>query len=385
LTIRQRVGSFSSEWQDGLVAKKGRSLPDFRVSRAFGIGREAKAFLNMHAGLTRGVVPDPRQQEEQTEKLRMIVTRQREALRRKDRQLEEQAAELEGLREQGQRERKQTWALKQQRLEIFRLENELEATKKLVERAREDPSAALELGEPEVGSLPDFIIIGAQKCGTTTFYGLLCRHPNVEPAAIRELHFFDRSDRFEKGVEWYRRCFPPPRWRNGRRSITGEKTPFYLFHPHVPERMAEVVPRARLIVLLRNPVDRAYSQYHHDMRRAQASGTTDPRSFEEAIEQHNSSYLPRGIYVDQLLRWSEYFSKEQMLILKSEDFFKHTTETLTLVQDFLDLPHQRLDLPPRKTDGRYEPMDPSTRRRLEAYFEPHNQRLYEYLGVDFGW
>jgi hypothetical protein len=250
---------------------------------------------------------------------------------------------------------------------------------------REDPSASRLLGEPEVGSLPDFIIIGAQKGGTTTFYGLLTRHPNVEPAAIRELHFFDRSDRFDKGVEWYRRCFPPPRWNNGRRSITGEKTPFYLFHPHVPERMAEVIPQARLIALLRNPVDRAYSQYHHDIRRAQASGTTEPRTFEEAIEQHDSSYLPRGIYVDQLLRWSEYFGKEQMLILKSEDFFEHTTQTMTLVQDFLDLPHQQLDLPPRKTGGRYEQMDPATRGRLEAYFEPHNQRLYEYLGVDFGW
>jgi hypothetical protein len=360
-------------------------LPAFRLSRAFDVGRDAKAYLNVQGGLTRGVVPDPRQHEKRAERLRKIVARQKRALERKDRQIAEQAATLESLQEKPQRERRLKRELKQQKLDTFHLKNELDATNALLEQARDDPSAALASDKLEIGALPDFIIIGAQKCGTTAFYGLLTRHPNVEPAAVRELHYFDRLDRFEKGTEWYRRCFPRPQWKNGRRSITGEKTPYYLFHPDVPERMAEVVPRARMIVLLRNPVDRAYSQYHHDARTMQASEGTETRTFEETIEQQDSTHLPRGIYVDQLLRWSEYFSKEQMLVLKSEDFFRHTTETLRLVQDFLDLPYQHLDLPPRKTDDRYEPMNPSTRQQLEAYFEPHNQRLYEYLGVDFGW
>ena len=135
----------------------------------------------------------------------------------------------------------------------------------------------------------------------------------------------------------------------------------------------------------------------------------ETRSFEEAIEaekarllheesrfpeqedlasanQERSEYLIRGIYVDQLLRWSKFFDDEQMLVLKSEDFFKRTADTLKLVQDFLGLPYERLDdLKSRKTSYKYEPMDPATRRRLEAYFEPHDQRLYEYLGEDFGW
>jgi hypothetical protein len=365
-------------------------LPVFRFSRAFGVGPKAKAFFDLQGGLTRGVVPDPGRHEERAQKLGKVTSRQKEALRRKDRriekqaaELEEQAAELQELREREQRRRAR--GLKEQRLEIFQLRNELEAAREALERAREDPSSAGTVGEPEVGALPDFVIIGAQKCGTTAFYRLLTRHPLVQPAAVRELHFFDRTDRLEKGTEWYRRCFPAPQWKNGRKTITGEKTPYYLFHPHVPQRMAEVVPRVRLIVLLRNPVDRAYSQYHHDMSMMQAKHRGKSRAFEETLEQQNSSYLPRGIYVDQLLRWSEYFGKEQMLILKSEDFFKHTTETLRTVQNFLDLPYCQLDLPPRETKERYSPMDPSTRRRLEAYFEPHNQRLYEYLGVDFGW
>jgi hypothetical protein len=357
-------------------------LPEFRLSRAFGVGRDAKAFLNMQGGLTRGAVPNPKQHEEQVESLT-------KALQRKDRQIEEQAAKLEDLQKIRQRERKLRWGLKRQRIENFRLKNQLEATRELVEKGRDDPSAARASREAEVGALPDFVIIGAQKCGTTAFYGLLTKHPNVEPAAVRELHYFDRPNRFEKGTDWYRQCFPPPQWKNGRRSITGEKTPYYLFHPPVPKRMAEVIPRVRLIVLLRNPVDRAYSQYHHDARTMQVSKRTAPRTFEEAIEQQDSSYVSRGIYVDQLLRWFEYFSKEQMLILKSEDFFERPVETLKVVLNFLELPDWQPEaskLQQRRHAGTYkQKMDPSTRRRLEAYFEPHNQRLYEYLGVDFGW
>jgi hypothetical protein len=116
---------------------------------------------------------------------------------------------------------------------------------------------------------------------------------------------------------------------------------------------------------------------------------TELRTFEEAIEQQHSSYVSRGIYVDQLLRWFEFFSKEQMLILKSEDFFERPVETLKVVLTFLDLPDwqpEASELQQRRHVGTYkQKMDPSTRQRLEAYFEPYNQRLYECLDVDFGW
>jgi hypothetical protein len=101
--------------------------------------------------------------------------------------------------------------------------------------------------------------------------------------------------------------------------------------------------------------------------------------------------LSRGVYVNQLLRWSEFFRKEQMLVLKSEDFFERPVETLKVVLDYLDLPEwepkaSELQNKKRRHEGGYEQqMDPSTRRRLKAFFEPHNRRLYDYLGVDFGW
>ena len=356
----------------------------FRLNRAFGVGRDAKAFLNMQGGLTRGEVPNPEHHEDQAGRLRKIVTKQRKALRRKDRQIEEQAAALETLRERRQLEIRLRTELKQQRLEVFRLKNELDAMNGLVETARHVPSAEKGSGEPGIGALPDFVIVGAQKGGTSFLYHLLTLHPLVEPAARKELHFFDNPERFDNGAGWYRRCFPQSGWKDGRRSITGEATPSYLFYPPVAKRMAGVVPQARLIVLLRNPVDRTYSHYQMQVKRG-----TEPSTFEEAIEQQHAPYVSRSIYVDQLLRWFEFFSQEQMLILKSEDFFERPVETLKVVLNFLDLPEwqpEASELQQRRHTGSYKhKMDPSTRRRLEAYFEPYNKRLYECLGVDFGW
>ncbi len=338
----------------------------------------------MQGGLTRGEVPNPEHHEEQARRLRKIVTRQRKALRRKDQQIEEQAVTLETLRERRQREIRLRKELKETRLEIFHLNNELDAMKALVENAGDVPSAEQVSGEPEVGALPDFVIIGAQKGGTSFLYHLLTLHPLVEPAARKELHFFDNPELFDHGAEWYRRCFPRLNSKDGQRSMTGEATPYYLFDPPVAKRMAQIVPQARLIALLRNPIDRAYSHYQMQVKRG-----TEPRTFEEAIEQQHSSYMSRGIYVDQLLRWFEFFGKEQMLILKSEDFFARPVETLKVVLTFLDLPDWQPEAPElqqRRHSGTYiQKLDPSTRQRLEAYFEPYNQRLYECLDVDFGW
>jgi hypothetical protein len=379
--------------------------------------------LNMQGGLTRGAVPNPKHHEEQAQRLRKIVTGQREqaqrlrkvvtrqrkalrrkdqqieeqaqrlkkivteqsnALRRKDQQIEEQAITLETLRERRQREIRLRKELKETRLEIFHLNNELDAMKALVENAGDVLSAEEVSGGPDVGTLPDFVIIGAQKGGTSFLYHLLTLHPLVEPAARKELHFFDNPELFDYGAEWYQRCFPRLGSKDGQRSITGEATPYYLFDPPVAKRMAQMVPKARLIALLRNPIDRAYSHYQMQVKRG-----TEPRTFEEAIEQQHSSYMSRGIYVDQLQRWFEFFGKEQMLILKSEDFFERPVDILKVVLAFLDLPEwqpEASELQQRRHSGTYkQKMDPSTRQRLEAYFEPHNQRLYECLDVDFGW
>ena len=274
---------------------------------------------------------------------------------------------------------------KRMQQEIFRLENDLRAAEGQSNgdpHGRQSPQAA---SESATGAMPDFLIIGAKKCGTTFLYDLLSRHPYVEPAAKKELHYFDiLAD--EESTEWYRRCFPPPRWKDGRRTITGEATPYWDKH-RVPERIAKVLPQARLIVLLRNPVDRAYSDYQQARRKGR-----EPLTFEEAIEAEKPQtparrkYLGRSTYADHLLRWSEYFGEKQMLVLKSEDFFERTQDTLECVLNFLGLSNWELEASEKRNKGKYEAkMDPITRQRLEEYFEPHNERLYEHLGVDFEW
>ena len=247
-------------------------------------------------------------------------------------------------------------------------------------RRREKIAAAQEWAE---GSLPDFVVIGAQKSGTSFFYRLLVGHPLVRAAAVKEVHFFDQQ--FAEGPSWYRRCFPQPKRKNGHETITGEATPYYLFDPHVPERMAETVPEAKLIALLRNPVDRAYSHYRMQLRRG-----IEDRPFAQAVRdemegEEGYSYLARGLYAEQLARFSAFVRRGRLLVLCSEDFFANRREVFHRALGFLGLlpTEPKLERPTNKE--RYAPMDADTRRLLEGFFAPHNRVLYDYLGTDFGW
>jgi sulfotransferase family protein len=255
-----------------------------------------------------------------------------------------------------------------------------------------------------VRTLPDFLIIGAQKCGTSFLYRFLVEHPHVKSAFVKEVHYFDLN--FGKGNNWYRSNFPL-QMRNTRTYITGEASPYYLFHPHAARRASMVVPDAKLLILLRNPVDRAYSHYQHQVKRVTGEAR-ETLTFEEAIEaeertlpaevdrmlqdehyesssHRTRSYLSRGIYMDQLMEWSRFFPRRQMLVLKSEDLFDDTTNSLEHVLDFLAVPHwapKTYSIPNKRE---YTGLDPLVRQRLDGYYKPHNQRLYEYLGVDLGW
>lgn len=261
--------------------------------------------------------------------------------------------------------------------------------------------------------LPDFLIIGTQRGGTTSLYNYLIGRPGTGPAFVKELHFFDKK--FHKGSSWYRAHFPTAFQKyvfehtHKQPFVTGEASASYMFHPHVPRRVAQVLPDAKLIVLLRNPVDRAYSQYHLEVELQR-----ETLSFEEAIEREEEriskerdrlladeryvsfdysrySYLARGIYADQLRTWTSLFPREQFLILKSEDFYADPVAILEQASAFLHLPQ----LEPHERTKKYKQhnyvqqpyakMSASTRKRLLAYFEPHNARLYEFLGVNFGW
>jgi len=269
------------------------------------------------------------------------------------------------------------------------------------------PLTALRIATGALRVLPDFIIVGAQKCGTSSLYRYLNEHPTVAPAAGKEVHYFDWH--FHRGPRWYRAHFPTVldrelfRLRTGQRLVTGEASPYYLFHPHAPKRVKAMLPDVKLIVLLRDPVERTFSAYHHQVRRG-----SEPLSFVEAIEREperlageierltrdetyrsfthrHHSYLARGVYVDQLEAWFREFPREQLLVIRSEDFFDDPATIFMAVLDFLGLPHRLPPKFPRFNAAEYGVMDSTIRRRLTEYFAPFNQRLYDLLGRDFAW
>ncbi len=257
--------------------------------------------------------------------------------------------------------------------------------------------------------LPDFIIIGAAKSGTTSLYHWLSKHPEMAPASTKEVHFFDYN--FFRTEDWYRAHFPLERDRdafereNGRRFITGEASASYISHRWAPQRVAQSLPHVKLIVALRNPIDRAYSQFQMSRR----EGTEPFAVFEEAVareserldpeverserdRRYNSwplgiwSYLHRSRYAEQVERWLDLFPREQFLFVKAEEMFGDPRATLETVDEFLGLPLHVPDELPRMLDGgEYADLSAETRAQLGAYFRPHNERLRELTGIDFGW
>jgi hypothetical protein len=266
---------------------------------------------------------------------------------------------------------------------------------------------AMRRASSSLRTLPDFLIVGAQRAGTTSLYNYLAAHPAVVPALKKETLFF--ANYYYRGTGWYRAHFPlSSQARDGRdlrqaQHVTGEASPYYLFHPLAPARAARTVPDAHIIAILRNPVERAYSHYHHEVEMG-----FETLSFEEAIEHEeerlsgeearllrddryssltyqNYSYLARGIYVDQLVRWVRCFCIEQVLVLSSKDLEQDPERVLAAVARFVGLPALRLGGHRRDHERRYPAMEAKTREHLHAYFAPHNRRLYDFLGADLAW
>ena len=245
--------------------------------------------------------------------------------------------------------------------------------------------------------LPDFLVLGAQKAGTTALYAYLRWHPGITGPSWKEVSFFDRH--WWRGEGWYRGQFP---LRSGGQ-IVGEVSPSYLFHPLAPERARTLVPDARLIALVRNPVDRAYSQYQHavalgreplsfeDALAAEDERTrgevdrlvADPRAFSGAWWDH--TYVARGRYAEQLERWLRVFPREQLLVVVTEELGAAPGETYAASLGFLGAAPYTLAEYPRVFERDYAPMAPGTRTALAATFAEPNRRLEELLGRSFGW
>lgn len=252
--------------------------------------------------------------------------------------------------------------------------------------------------------LPDFVIIGAARSGTTFLLGHLNAHPNVLRGP-GEPHFFD-SHRYAYGLDWYRLRFPTLAQRQEALAsglepvLTGESSPSYLADPETPARLAAALPEVRLMVLLRDPAARAASHWNWSVRLG-----GEERSFAEAVaaelgRPHEAPSLRepsprrpndplivrRGLYQEQLVRWHAHVPQDRLMIIQSERLFREPPAVMREVWAYLGLPEQ--PRPGRVMKNRNKPgtpYDEATHERLREFYRPHNARLAEYLGVVLDW
>lgn len=259
--------------------------------------------------------------------------------------------------------------------------------------------------------LPDYLIIGTKRGGSTSMFKYLTKHPNVLPPwpgveNHKKTNFFDQN--YDRGEAWYRSHFPTARMRaqvaqrTGHPAITGEGAINYMFFPHVIDRVRAMIPEVRLVVVLRNPVDRAWSHYHERVKAG-----TEPLSFREALRAEDGrlagevdrmvsdphyfsepydlfSYRTRGCYLEQLEPWLAAFEADQLLIVRSEDLYSDPVPAVLDVQRFLGLPEvplvaHRYNYIPTRT------LEPDLRQELAEYYRPHVAALEARLDRSFGW
>ncbi|WP_121255785.1 sulfotransferase family protein [Nocardioides ferulae] len=258
---------------------------------------------------------------------------------------------------------------------------------------------------------PDLLVVGTKRGGTTYLWSALQAHPQVMamvPRArhLKSSHYF--TEQFRRGERWYLGHFPT-RWARRRharrhgRALCVEASPLYLFDPRVPARVAAALPQVRVVVLLRDPVHRAFSHY-----RERVKNGVEGLSFADALAAEPGrlggelarmaedpayssrprdwySYRARGEYADQLRGWFEALGRDRVLVLRSEDLYADPAAVLARVQEFAGLdPAPPAPGKRNRSDGD-ERIDPDSAARLRSWFAPHNQRLAELLDEEVWW
>lgn len=254
--------------------------------------------------------------------------------------------------------------------------------------------------------LPAVVIVGAQRSGTTTLFRLLSDHPEVvRPTTSKGMAYFDLN--YHRGPRWYRGHFPLrlrwPRRSGDRRRLTFESSGYYMFHPLAAGRIAADLPEAKVVVMLRNPVDRAYSAHRHELRRgfetedfetavdlepgrvagAQDRLRDDPsyRSFEH---QHHA-YLSRGEYAPQVSRLFETVGRERTYVIDADEFFRDQAAELAALCSWLGIEEPAAESSEAWNAQPREPMPDALRARLMAHFEPFDEELARVLGRTPSW
>lgn len=257
---------------------------------------------------------------------------------------------------------------------------------------------------------PDFVIAGAQRCGTTSLFQALSRHPAMMSNALgaKGVHYFDTN--YHQKAEWYLAHFPSRMGRDthsekvGHRAIAGEASPYYLYHPAVAERMAGIIPDTKIIVLLRDPVKRAISHHLHMVWEGHEPVKDIDKALDleaerlEGVEQklledpdlvsrphQHYSYMARGHYATQLKRLFEHFDRQNVLVMTTEELIVDSESSLSRIQSFIGLePDSTIELEKRNASSKYEPR-PETLQRLSEEFAESNRQLENMLDIELPW
>lgn len=260
--------------------------------------------------------------------------------------------------------------------------------------------------------LPDFLIIGTKRGGTTSLWNYLIGHPLVLPMFPSRQRLKSNAYFYEnhaRGLGWYRSHFATTTYRarlqrrTGHAPMAGDASPYYMYDPRVAERVRAIMPEIKIIVQLRDPVARAYSHYHERI-----NAGVESLSFEAALAAEERrlrgereriiaepdyysrahdwySYRDRGVYAPQMAQWLGVFPRTQVHVMRSEDLYAYEQATFDRVVDFLGLPRREMSRIARHNYRPAEKMLSATRAELVEFYRPHNALLYDLLGRDMGW
>jgi hypothetical protein len=257
-------------------------------------------------------------------------------------------------------------------------------------------------------SLPQLLIAGGQRCGTTSMYKALVQQPTIfRPVWRKGVHYFDVA--FEHDLDWYRGHFPLQAQldvssrRHGTRAVCFESSPYYLFHPLAGERIAASLPDVKLLVLVRDPVERAYSAHAHELARGfedlpfEAALEAEPvrlageverlradPSYESVAHRHQA-YRQRGEYAPQLARLASLLGHDRLKVVDSHRFFETPQEVYTEVLDWLGVAQTRPATFDRYNGRPRFDMRPDLRSSLEQHFAPYDEQLVPWLGRRPSW
>lgn len=255
---------------------------------------------------------------------------------------------------------------------------------------------------------PDFFIGGVQKGGTSSLAYALVQHPQILPSKNKEMFYYSITPNYLKGKFYYRQFFATIfyKWyktmKVGKQVLCFDATTNTLDSKEAPMRIFKDNQKAKIIFLLRNPVFRAYSHYKMAVKNG-----LEFADFEKALElealrieegknhplshpDHNYSYQrlgykSRGVYVNHLKNWLEVFSKNNILLLNSEDFFNSPLTNYSLVCEFLEIEKIKEIRFEKLNEGSPEPLKPSTKKMLEEFYKPYNEELFRLIGMRYDW